>query len=501
MKQVLTSAEMRSSEQAFFTSGASSLALMERAAEGLALKLVELLKERGKTCVFACGPGGNGGDGYAAARIFAERGGRAIVLPVLPANTEDAITNSVRAKSSVFAFADIRKLNELPRPDAWCDCIFGIGASRAPEGDCERVIRRINNDHKLGSIVLSADIPSGLDADTGMVLGECVCADETVTFQTYKRGHFLGRGMEFCGQVTVHPIGIGDSFLPLSPAYLLETADAKSVLPNRPRASYKNQFGHLLIFAGSLGMAGAAVLCAQSAMRSGAGLVTVACPSSIIPIVQSLAPCAMALPLPETNGAANAEAASVLASALQGKTAIAAGPGLSVRTHPDCLKVLMKSNLPAVFDADALNLISVNPSLKSLFTNRHAITPHPGEASRLLGKPCLTSVSDAQALHALLPYVLLKGATSIIIGENVTLSKSGCVGMAKGGSGDTLTGIVGSFLAQGLEPEKALCLASEIHGIAGEIAQERFGAYSMLPSDLSDSIGAAFSRLLNYGIK
>ena len=500
MKQVYSSEEMRSSEQAFFASGASSLALMERAAEGLAEKLWEMLRERGKTCVFACGPGGNGGDGYAAARIFTERGGRAIVLPVLPPKTADAITNSNRARETVFSFADIQKLDELPRPDAWCDCIFGIGVTRAPEGDCARVIDRMNADRERGSVILSADIPSGLCADTGLVFGKCVHAHATVTFEAYKRGHFLGRGMEFCGQVTVFPLGIARSCLPASPARLTEREDVKKALSVRPRAAYKNQFGHLLVFAGSSGMAGAAVLCAQSAMRSGAGLVTVACPVSIVPIVQTLAPCAMALPLPETQGAANAEAAPLLASALRGKTAIAAGPGLSVRAHPECLKVLMKSHLPAVWDADALNILSENRALLSLFTKSHVITPHPGEAARLLGKPCADAVSCARELHSLGVYVLLKGAASVIYGEEITFSASGCEGMAKGGSGDTLTGIVGAFLAQGVKPETALWLASEIHGIAGEIAQERFGAYSMLPSDLVDCLGAAFARVQSDGV-
>ena len=196
MKPILTAQQMRDMERAYFDAGAASIDLMERAAAALCDELLHALAGRGKTCVFACGTGGNGGDGYAAARLFAEKGGRAIILPVGQPRTADAIRNCERARGAVFAFADVAGLYAIPRPDAWADCLFGIGLSRTPEGDAARVIERMNADREAGSVTISADIPSGLCADDGTVFSPCVRADVTVAFQTANPGHWLGGGMD-----------------------------------------------------------------------------------------------------------------------------------------------------------------------------------------------------------------------------------------------------------------------------------------------------------------
>lgn len=495
MKAVLSSAQMREAEKACFDRGISSLTLMERAAKGLAHSIMRELGAERKTCVFACGPGGNGGDGYAAARIFTQSGGRAILLPVVPAKTPDAVYNYRLARECVFGVARPEELDALPTPDAWADCMFGIGLSRAPEGPFARVIDRINADRRKGALVVSADIASGLNADTGECPGKCVRADVTVAFQAKKRGHLIGRGLEFSGRTVVSDIGIPDSYIPNDAARLAETADFLKALPYRPRDAHKNVFGHLLIIAGSFGMAGAASLCANAAMRTGAGLVSIACPASVVPILQTLAPCAMCIPLPETDGAINADGAARIERALSGKTAVAIGPGLSLRAHPGCVEAVLKSGLPAVIDADGLNILSRSESLRALLSNRHAITPHPGEAARLLGNARPDPFETAQRLRKMGCNVLLKGATSIICGSRVTLSASGTAGMAKGGSGDALTGIVASFLAQGLDAETALWLGSELHGRAGEIAAKEYGERSMLPTDLVSCIGRAFEGI------
>ncbi len=523
MKSILTAQQMRNMEQAYFDTGVASIDLMERAAAALCDELLHALAERGKTCIFACGTGGNGGDGYAAARLFAEKGGRAIVLPVGQPRTADAIRNYELARSKVFAFADVAGLDAIPRPDAWADCLFGIGLSRAPEGDAARVIERMNADRKYGSLTVSADIPSGLSADSGALFHPFVCADVTVAFQTAKPGHWLGDGMNVCGRLVVRDIGIPSSLAPNDVLRLAESQDAAHALPARRRTAHKNDFGHLLIVAGSRGMAGAAAMCTRAALRSGVGLTTVACPEGCLPILQTLAPEAMCLPLPETDGALNDDAAPLLMTALRGKTAVAAGCGLSMRASSACIRVILESGLPTVLDADALNLIAADTShskenahascpnsafgngesartpgslarhcsLRDLLHVNCALTPHPGEAARLNGG-ILPAADAAAHLHALGPAVLLKGACSLIVGDGRFLSASGNVGMAKGGSGDALTGIVGALLAQGLSPTTALWLGSELHGRAGELAASEKGTFSMLPTDLIEALPRAF---------
>lgn len=494
MKPILTAQQMRDMERAYFDVGAASIDLMERAAAALCDELLHALAGRGKTCVFACGTGGNGGDGYAAARLFAEKGGRAIILPVGQPRTADAIRNCERARGAVFAFADVAGLYAIPRPDAWADCLFGIGLSRAPEGDAARVIKRMNADREAGSVTISADIPSGLCADDGTVFSPCVRADVTVAFQTAKPGHWLGGGMDVCGRLAVRDIGIPDNLLPEDVLRLADVSDAARALPVRKRTAHKNDFGHLLIVAGSRGMAGAAAMCTRAALRAGAGLTTVACPESCLPILQTLAPEAMCIPLPETDGALNADAAPFLRDALRGKTAVAAGCGLSMRASGECVRVILESGLPAMLDADALNLIAQDASLRKLLHSHCALTPHPGEAARLNGG-MLPTMEAAARLHALGSAVLLKGACSLIAGDGRFLSASGSVGMAKGGSGDALTGIVGALLAQGLSPTAALWLGSELHGRAGELAAEEKGTFSMLPTDLIEALPRVFLSL------
>ena len=246
------------------------------------------------------------------------------------------------------------------------------------------------------------------------------------------------------------------------------------------------------------------MLCAKAALRSGAGLVTVACPTSIVPIVQTLAPCAMAIPLPERDGAIAPEAAEVLKPALAGKHAVACGCGLSRRAAPQVLRLLLESGIPTLFDADGLNLIAVDGALKALLRPHHLITPHPGEAARLLGRPLSDPLADALALNSLSCQALLKGATSVIpVGGVNWLSASGCAGMAKGGSGDVLTGLTGGLMAQyaaagtsmtGTQLAICTAFASEIHGRAGELAQEKAGVRGMCASDLADALPEALRR-------
>lgn len=482
MRRLLTPAQMREMENVYMEqTGTSSAALMERAAGELFRVLADIYGTD-RTVYFACGPGGNGGDGYACARMYAQAGGIAFAIELLPAARGDARLMRDGAEAAGVTVTD--DWRGLPAPDIWVDALYGTGLSRPVTGEAADIIERMNTD---SSDVVSVDIPSGLDGLSGKTLGACVCADITVTFQRAKTGHYLNDGLDMCGDILVRDIGIPEAFVSPDAAMLVDYYDVKPA-PRR-RNSYKGDYGHLLIVAGSRGMAGAAAMCALAAMRSGAGLVTVACPESILPIIQTLAPCAMCVPLAEENGAISEAALPRLREALKGKTCVAAGCGLSRGCAPAIIEEILKCGLPAVLDADALNMISKSGNLRALLGSQHVITPHPGEARRLLGRELTDPLTDARALGDLGAQAVLKGAASVICaGGRLYISASGCPGMAKGGSGDVLTGLIGALMAQKLPPELAAYVGPELHGLAGEAAQEEFGERGMLPTDMIEMI-------------
>jgi len=496
MKPLITPQQMRDMEGRYFAeTGTPSIDLMERAARTLN---VAIARHYGleRTVYFACGPGGNGGDGYACARMYAKIGGKCALFPASPPRTPDAIRN--RALALAMGIPEFTPDADAPAPEVWVDALYGTGLSRAPEGPAAELIRRMNADRRLGAKVVAVDIPSGLNGLTGAAFEPCVAAGLTVTFQFEKTGHRLADGLDACGEIEVEDIGVPEAFFPDDMSLLIEAKNVAVGLPEKPRNAHKGNNGHLLIVAGSVGMAGAAALCARSALRSGAGLVTLACPASIVPIIQILAPCAMAIPLPERDGAIAPEATEVLKPALAGKHAVACGCGLSRKAAPQVLRLLLESGIPTLFDADGLNLIASDGALKALLRPHHLITPHPGEAARLLGRPLSDPLADAPALNALGCQALLKGATSVIpVGGVNWFSASGCAGMAKGGSGDVLTGLTGGLMAQyaaegtpmtGIQLAMCAAFASEIHGRAGELAQERAGVRGMCASDLVDAL-------------
>lgn len=494
MRTLITPQAMRDGEARYFAaSGVPSIEVMERAAAALAGVIAAELPA-GATIYFACGNGGNGGDGSACARLLHENYNCVIVQP-RPPKSPDAIANLRRAIDCDIAI--VEDASQLAQPDAWVDALFGTGLTRAPGGAEGMLIERINADHARGARVYAADVPSGLNGETGAAYDPCIYADHTVTFQYLKTGMTLADGLDACGKITVADVGFPTDGFDLSAAALLEPDDLGRILKKRRRNVHKGDCGHLLIVAGSFGMAGAAALCARAALRSGAGLVSIACVRSIVPILQTLAPQAMCIPLAESEGAISAEALPALEAALKGKSAVAVGPGLSRRANAGVLRAVLGCGLPAVLDADGLNLLSEHRELMALLTPRHVLTPHPGEAARLLGRPCANPLADAAALCELGATVLFKGAASVIRSPEhpaACVSASGCRGMARGGSGDVLTGILGALLAdrRGVNPAHAAACASEIHGLAGELAQQKYGARSMNAADILEFLPEVF---------
>ena len=533
MKPLISPKNMRECELAYFASGAAkSIDVMERAAQALA-DAIRTEVPAGSAVWFACGTGGNGGDGTACARILHGRYRCAIVQLREPKHP-DAIENLRRAQE-----CGVPVLTEGPEeiPAAWVDALFGTGLSRAPEGAEAALIRRMNGDHDRGARIFAADIPSGLDGATGSAFGPCVHADRTVTFQFMKTGLTLADGLDCCGEITAADVGFPASAFPEErfDGMLLEPDDPARLIPSRPRNIHKGRCGHLLIVAGSFGMAGAAAMCASAALRSGAGLVTIACVRSIVPVLQTLVPQAMCVPLAESDGAISADALPALADALRGKSAAAIGPGLTRRAPADAVRLVLESGLPAVIDADALNLLAGNPRLFALLRPHHVITPHPGEAARLLESAALfdrlraESDNDPEALSSAVSYArascdlsdlppalpgdplaaarrlsdlgataLYKGASSVICGpgKSAYVSRSGCCGMARGGSGDILTGILGALLADRSErsPVLTAAIASELHGLAGELAQKKYGSRAMNARDILEFLPDVLPR-------
>ena len=491
MIPLITPADMRGMEQRFFReTGTASIDLMEVAARALCDEIIARYGVN-RTVYFACGPGGNGGDGYACARMYHEAGGRAAIVSAKAPATPDAAENLQRARAL--------GIPEDPegQPDIWVDALYGTGLSRAPSGTAAALIGRINADRERGCRVVAVDIPSGLNGLTGEAYAPCVTADLTVTFQCAKPGCFLADGLDVSGEVVTRDIGIPAAFYRENSPALGDGHDLRAMLPRRPRNFHKGMAGHLLIVAGSFGMAGAAAMCALSAMRAGAGLTTVACPASMVPILQVLAPCAMCVPLPEREGAISPVALETLRSILPGKTAVVCGCGLSRRAAPEVIECLLDSGIPTLFDADGLNLIAERAALKALLRPCHLLTPHPGEARRLLGRALTDPIADALALNALGGRALLKGAATVIcVDGRPVISTRGNCGMAKGGSGDCLSGIIGALMAQhgGRDIDRCALAGCLLHGAAGEIARQRKGIRGMTPMDLIDALPEALTQ-------
>ena len=492
MIEVITSGEMRRIEEyAIDVMGLPAEVLMETASRYVAQEIINLVG-RGRTAMFLCGPGNNGGDGFCAARWHLQMGGKAVVVAL-----SDAQSGAAQLNRKILENMGARIYRHVPESitcDVIVDAMFGTGFKGDLTSEYLGAARYANGARKP---VISVDIPSGIDGETGH--GHyAVNADVTVTFQFSKLAHYIYPGKGQSGRIVVCDIGIPFSIGAKPCAHILEQGDihGKIIKPRRPN-SYKGDFGHVLLVAGSRGMAGAAVLAAQGALKGGAGLVTVACgKDSVLPVVQSGAYEAMAYPLIET---ADGLISSLndFDAALRGKSVIAMGCGLG--NYPETRKVvqtLLASPLPKVMDADALNVCD------GKFGSDTVITPHPGEMARLTG----LSVDDitADPYHVAREFamqkgvtVLLKGATTVIAGKDgqVTLNLTGTPAMSTGGSGDVLTGLIAALLAQGLSCYDAARVGAYLHGVAGELAERRLGQNSVTAQDIAFQLFAAFKQI------
>lgn len=509
MIPVLDARQMRAADAAAIRSGVPSRTLMENAASALAGETLRAFPEA-RRVVVVCGPGNNGGDGFACARLLAEsgvdvalyclaesssyRGDPAANLERAQASGLEAVSLASRSGSPFRLFED-----DLRLADVVVDALFGTGLSRGLTGRAARAVVAIE---AAGRPVVAADLPSGLSADAGEVLGVVVRAAVTVAFGAAKYCHVLPPARALCGRVVVRDIGISRRLLERarSRTRLVEAADVARLFPPRRSDSNKGDFGKMGVMAGSRGKAGAAVLAARGALRAGAGLVTMFCPESIETVAVTALPEAMTRAFPDEEGAFALEAAEPLAKALAsaGLDAVVAGPGLSTGEGiREALRLLLRSRLPLVCDADALNAFAGEAGA---FSRRSPtiLTPHPGEAGRLLG----ISTADVQKdrigaatrlARASRAVVVLKGEGTLIAtpAGRVSVNPTGTPLLSTAGSGDVLAGAIGALLASGLPAEDAAIAAVWIHGAAAEKLAERLGDAGLLTSELADALPEA----------
>lgn len=520
MRPVFTAEEMRRLDRRVIaTLGIPGATLMENAGRGAAEAIAEFLAGRGTRGVrgarvaIVCGKGGNGGDGFVVARWLRRRGARVSVLLLAPAGeiTGDAARKLLelrRAGIRPEALPDDAALRaRLAGADLIVDAILGTGARGAPVPLVARAIERIN---ASGRPVVALDIPSGLPADGDPPVGPAVRAILTVTFAGWKRGLVMAPGADLAGVVRVAPIGVPEDEVAREvTTFVLEREDVARHFPPRPRDAHKGAYGRLLIVAGSIGKTGAAALAARAAMRSGAGLVTVATPASQQPVVAGLILEAMSEPLPETTARTlSLKAKEVVVELAAERDAVALGPGLGLdaETLGAARELVRDLPTPLVVDADGLTALVGHLPLLRAARGPRCLTPHPGEMARMLG----VSVAEVQrdrvetargfaVAHGV--HLVLKGAASVIASPDgrVLLNPTGNPGMASGGTGDVLTGMVGAFLARGMAPADALAAAVYLHGSAGDIAASLAGQEALVASDLIAMLPEAFRRLSEGG--
>ena len=518
MIRLATAEEMRRADRrATAEFGLSSLILMENAGRGAADAIERVLGLcRGRRVAVVCGKGQNGGDGFVVARHLMGRGSAVEVWLIGRAADVmgDAATNlAVLRRGSLpvmeateaagsSGFDDLRR--GLSRADLVVDALLGTGVRGPADGVMGAAIAAIN---EASRPVCALDLPSGLSADGGDLLGPTVRARLTVTFGLPKVGLFVGAGPRQAGRVELVDLGVPRAWLEGGLRVgLVEAEDIGAVVPARPADAHKGRYGHLLVVAGSLGKTGAAVLACLGALRSGTGLVTCALPATQQPVVAARLAEAMTEALAETTAQTlSAKALDRLLELAGRMDAVAVGPGigLELETQATVRDLIQTAERPMVVDADALTALSGHLALLRRARGPRLLTPHPGEAARLLQR----SVADVQAdriesarrlAGETGAIVALKGAGTLVAaqGGEVTVNPTGNPGMATGGTGDVLTGIAGGLLAQGLAPESALRAAVYLHGLAGGLAAAARGEVGLIAGDVADAVPAAIVQLL-----
>lgn len=516
--RLVTAQEMREIDRrAIEEFGIPGLLLMENAGRSVAQAVIEKLRKvAGKKVVILCGKGNNGGDGLVAARHLFQHG--AAVKVFLACEPED-ITGDARVNyeiwerfgQQVFSLVSSNGLQllklALMQSDAVVDALYGTGFRGRMADRLGKVAETVN---AAGKLVFAVDVPSGLEADTGRVNGQCIRADLTITFGLPKIGLAIEPGAGYAGELIVADISLPRALTDKAGAgrfFLTKQLVGSWILP-RPAAAHKGSFGRVLVVGGSRGMLGAACLAAFAALRAGAGLVTLGVPRSLQDAAAAKLTEVMTCGLQETpEGALSTPAGPEIMDLLKQSTVLTLGPGMS--QHPETAALVRDlvgaAEIPVVLDADGLNAFAGEGRLFAGRKSPLVVTPHPGEMARLLGKSVAAVQSERiriaeRAARDWGAVVVLKGARTIVASPDgfTAVNSTGNPGMATGGSGDVLTGAIAALVAQGYELFRAAAAAVYIHGRAGDIAAGKKGEMGLVAGDLIESLPAACKELEDY---
>ena len=512
MQIVLNAAEMAKIDRtAIDKTQIPGVVLMENAGRGGVEEIDFFLEDvTGKQIVIFCGKGNNGGDGYVIARHLYNRGADVAVFLAgkKEAITGDALINLIILENMGIEVTEISSLEEISpfhHIDLVVDALLGTGVTGAVTGFFGELINYMNS---LGAPIASVDLPSGMETDTGAVHGACVHADLTVTMAHLKTGLLFSPARDYAGEISIVDISVP---LEVSEAlhgkkYLVEEQDILIRMPHRKLDAHKTSCGRVVIFAGSMGMTGAATLASLASLQVGAGLTKLGIPASLNPILEQKLTEVMTVPLAETDSQSiSIKAKDQVAELLEWADVLAVGPGLS--THPETIefvKWLLKTvNKPMVLDADGLNALANFPDLIKDYPGDLVITPHPGELSRLINMPVADIQSDR--LNVIRKFaqewgkvIILKGGPTVTATPDghLFINSTGNPGMATGGSGDVLTGIIAGLLAQKLNAVDAAIVGVYLHGLAGDLAAEELSEMGMIAGDIQLFLPTAIKHLL-----
>lgn len=514
---LVTAEEMRRMDRTTIDAfGLPGRVLMENAGRGATAFFLQTIYGASTGPVgVAAGRGNNGGDGFVMARYLHQKGIPATVFLFSPkdriqgdaeANLKllDAMGVPVVEIADEAAFEAQKSL--MARQPIWIDAILGTGLSSDVRGYFKAVIDFIND---LNRPVFSVDIPSGLNADTGKVCGVCIRADATATFGFAKVGHVTYPGRSLTGKLKVIEIGIPPHVAEtIGCRQHLITADTlKDVFPPRRPTAHKGHAGHVLILAGSPGKSGAASMAANAAMRAGAGLVTLGIPRSLHAVLETVITEPMTVGLPETDqGALDASAHERICALIEGKRCLAVGPGIGTAAPTGRLlkRLIEESPVPMVIDADGLNLIAADTAVLSRCNAPIVLTPHPGEMARLCGlstaqiqEDRIGHARDFARRHGV--HLVLKGAATVVARPDGTVfvNATGNPGMAAGGMGDVLTGLIAGLIAQGLEISLAARAGVYLHGRAADRLEHQMAPVGYLATEVMAALPAAIKELIS----
>jgi hydroxyethylthiazole kinase-like uncharacterized protein yjeF len=498
--EIFSAEQIRAWDQFTIENGPiTSIGLMERAAEAC-FSWLELQGYFDRSFSIYCGKGNNGGDGLALARMLSDQDCPVIVhiLEFGHKGTDDFQANLERLHATPVEVRFIQgedNLVAVPEGDVVIDALLGTGLSRKLDGVTALVVQHMN---QSGNEIIAIDIPSGVYADRSSKGNTVVKAVHTLSFQCYKLAFLAPENEAVIGQVHILDIGLHKGYLKntVCEAELVDSDMIKAIFRPRKNFAHKGNFGHALLIAGSYGKIGAALLASRSCLRSGAGLLTCHIPACGYEILQTALPEAMILTDPHE------KINTTFSEELSAYSVVGIGPGIGMADRTkDLLETILRSyKKPVVLDADGLNMLGANPSLFFLLPPYSILTPHPKEFERMFGKAeddfarfrlAMEKARDHQCV------IVLKGHYTIIAmpGGKAYFNSTGNPGMAKGGSGDALTGILTALLAQGYSSGEAALLGVFLHGLAGDLAAADLSQESMLASDLIDHLGKAFMQL------